>query len=580
MDPATEVEHLRRLLDIQPGCLMRLGADGQVLAANEATLKLLGIDALGHALGQQFTVWIPSDQHDKWNEFSAWVIQGSAASIECDLLTPSGDRRTTLLHAVPLSGHPDGIESMAVMARAVSDRRQLETALETRGTQLYQAEADRMEAMQRLEEAEADRRKLEAMVHELDAHKRQLEDDCEVERARNRELAESARQRELELRPVIDIEQVRQLQVDLEARETDLSIASAARAVAEEQRDQALADRRRCELAIEELETQNQTLTAERAAQRDRVLQMLGSIAEQHEQELRNANNSPERQQELQAALEDRDEARRQLDTAMADAQTERDQAVADRLRLEAELQEADARLERRAADADAERARLELALELLTQQNIVERQAFERDALGRLAEVQQAERETRQTFEELQGRLDQALAECLRLESAITQRDTAQQELVTELKAASAERERLESAITQRDTAQQKLVTELKAASAERDRLGRTMADQAVQSNARSEHERRLMQLATVGRAARDIASQLQQHVGRIDKAAAGVLVGGSLDASVVPELELLRAEAVQAAALISEFLMTGIDQRGADQETPPSDRNSRRRG
>jgi len=115
-----EVTHLRRLLDTQPSCLMRLGADGTVLAANDAALKLIGVTSGAQVLGRDFSVWVPLDQRDRWTAFTNGVVQGYPASVECEIVAPSGERQPTLFHGVPLTDHPDGVASMAIAARAVS----------------------------------------------------------------------------------------------------------------------------------------------------------------------------------------------------------------------------------------------------------------------------------------------------------------------------------------------------------------------------------------------------------------------------------------------------------------------------
>ena len=547
LDPPKEVEHLRRLLDIQPSCLMRIAADGLVLAANEAALKLLGIESLGQALGMDFSAWILPEQRDSWLEFNARVIQGAAASVECDIVTPLGERRTTLLHAVPLNPHPDGIPSMAVAARGVTDWRQLEAALEARGVPLRQVEEERLEAQKLLEEAETDRQQLESMVHALEAQRNQLETDLEAERFGTRRLTETVQHLEIEAQPRVDPDRVRQLEMALETNETALNLTTAARAAAETQRDQALADRHQCEVALEELEGRYQRLTAERTAERERVLQMLESLAVQHEQDLRNAQDSPERAR-LAAELEARDAALRQAEAAREAAQDEAGQALAERLRLESEARENEAQYERRAAIDSAECARLQQAIDFLTERHNAERQAQDRDARERLAELQQARAEAAQKCDEIQARADQALADCRRIEDTLQLREAA-------LKA---------------------LADEHAATATERDRLGRMASEQAVQLSALAAHGRRLMLLASAGRVARDIASQLQQHVERVDQISTGVLIGGALDRSVLPELELLRSEAIQASALTAELLMAGLDQPATDQTDAPSDADS----
>ena len=57
-DKAVEARHLRRLLDTQPGCLMRVASTGEILAANDAAVELLGAGERKLALGALLTNWI------------------------------------------------------------------------------------------------------------------------------------------------------------------------------------------------------------------------------------------------------------------------------------------------------------------------------------------------------------------------------------------------------------------------------------------------------------------------------------------------------------------------------------------
>ena len=120
-DHAAEAIHLQRLLDTLPSCLMRVGIDGFILAANDAALGLLGDRDLDHVLGSMVTVWIVTEHHDRWREFAATVAGGTRSSLECDLIDLSGDYRTVLFHGVPPHPrHPDRMPSIMLGARDIS----------------------------------------------------------------------------------------------------------------------------------------------------------------------------------------------------------------------------------------------------------------------------------------------------------------------------------------------------------------------------------------------------------------------------------------------------------------------------
>jgi chromosome segregation ATPase len=324
---------------------MRMGADGTVLAANDAALALLGVTSGAQALGRDFAVWVPPDQRDRWRAFAIGVAQGYPASIECDITAPSGDPHPTLFHGVPLSEHPDGVASIAVAARAVSAQRQLEAAIVELEEQLRERDAERLTARARLAEAEACRRQQVETVAALEA------------RLEEREAGSDEEGR------------LGQLSADLGARDEALAAADAARRTAEASCARALADVQQLEMALEGFAARQQRMAAEVAAERQRVLQMSESVAASHEQALIAASNVPEWDR-LTTRLEESEAAVRALEAAMAAVQAELEEAQGGRLRIEAALQEAQqafARLEHREQDVreqrDALQARLDEAL-------------------------------------------------------------------------------------------------------------------------------------------------------------------------------------------------------------------------
>ncbi|MGE5199796.1 MAG: PAS domain-containing protein [Rhodospirillaceae bacterium] len=270
LDPSVEVTHLRRLLDVQPACLMRLGADGTVLAANDAALALLGMGSGAQALLQNFSNWVAPDQRERWESFTAAVVQGGAASLECDISAPSGDRHPTLFHAVPLADHPDGVASMAVAARAIAGQRQLETAVVELEERLTRRDADRIEARARLAEAEESRRELAGKVAELEARLHARETDV-----RQLELALEAKVAELEARLHARETDVRQLELALDAFASRRPQVADERAAAEltarlEERD----------AALRQLETAHADLAAAHAAARAEQDTLVSSLRE------------------------------------------------------------------------------------------------------------------------------------------------------------------------------------------------------------------------------------------------------------------------------------------------------------
>jgi hypothetical protein len=338
LEPSVEIAHLRRLLDAQPSCLLRVAADGTVLAANDAARMLLGVASLAETLGRDIADWIREDQRDPWRAFALKVVAGAPASVECDVTPSSGEPQLTRFHGIPLD-HPDGVASMAVVARVVTAQHRLETAvveLEARvkagDEALAAAEAACRAAETDRARALADVRQLEMALGEFGSRRHQ----SDAERAQLHEAQQAlaaAEQREREARTERDALE-RRLE---EAQQQAL-------ATAEQREREARTEREEVERRLEE--TQQALATAE------------------------------QREREVERRLEEMQQAVAGAEQRAQDGRTEREEVER---RLE-QAQQAVAGAEQRAQEADAERSRLEGRLEQ-TLAACADREA----ALGRL---------------------------------------------------------------------------------------------------------------------------------------------------------------------------------------------------
>jgi hypothetical protein len=108
---------------------MRVASTGEILAANDAAIELLGVEQRKCALGVSLTKWIVPDQIGPWKDFVARVASGGRTSLEIYLI--AGDlRRKALLHGAPMTDHPDGVPSLLVAVHDISERMVLEAAVE------------------------------------------------------------------------------------------------------------------------------------------------------------------------------------------------------------------------------------------------------------------------------------------------------------------------------------------------------------------------------------------------------------------------------------------------------------------
>ncbi len=223
-----EVDRLHRLINYQPTCLLRLGMQGVILAANDAALAQLAATELAQVWGREFTERILLDQRDRWGEFARHVREDRAASTEFCLLDLNGNTSTVLLNGVYQPGHPDGTESMIVAVRDLSGLKRLERALQAQAG-VWQALG---ETRKQLEDVAAHRQRLLEGLAERDAELARMAAEHTSDLARIQSLAEE-HQLQLLLRDRRWQQQVDALQREieearaaLEAHETRLAAES------------------------------------------------------------------------------------------------------------------------------------------------------------------------------------------------------------------------------------------------------------------------------------------------------------------------------------------------------------------
>jgi PAS domain S-box-containing protein len=262
-DTSSDAAHLLTLIEKQPSCLLRVGIDGRLLAANESALRLLGTGDLAQVLGRTLTERILPDHRDRWREFLTRVWEVGSGSIECDLTNVSGVQRTLLLQGVALHEHPDSNRSMLIGARDTSANRRLEESLqEDEASRVQEYEAQR----QQLETAHAaDRARLQQTL----AEERQLA--LMLKEREGRQMLEGVR---------AELEQARaehqRLATSLADREAEQQRLTAAHAV---DRERTFAELQRLEVELDQRNCDVRRLVAERAAERAEVEQGLAEAA-------------------------------------------------------------------------------------------------------------------------------------------------------------------------------------------------------------------------------------------------------------------------------------------------------------
>ena len=103
LTPPSDASYLRRLLERQPACLIRVRLDGVLLACNDAALNLFGVGALRAVLNTNLTDRIAPAQRTKWQEFATRCWANGAASLECDLALSDDNEFGFVEHHLPFS---------------------------------------------------------------------------------------------------------------------------------------------------------------------------------------------------------------------------------------------------------------------------------------------------------------------------------------------------------------------------------------------------------------------------------------------------------------------------------------------
>src|ERR1700730_15083244 len=155
--PSADALYLRRLLERQPACLIRVRLDGALLACNDAELSLFGVSALRAILNTNLTDRIVAAERTKWLEFAPRCWANGAASLECHLVTPGDDARPVLVQGVALNDHPDGVDSLLLNLRDQSQTHRLEHSIQSAAIDRVDHEERQRAARDQIEQATAER---------------------------------------------------------------------------------------------------------------------------------------------------------------------------------------------------------------------------------------------------------------------------------------------------------------------------------------------------------------------------------------------------------------------------------------
>ena len=501
--PAAEAAHLRRVLEKQPACLMRVGTDGLILAANDAALGLFAVQAPAEVLGGLMAKWIVAGQHAAWREFSRTVSAGISQSIECELTDATGTQRSVVFHGVPFVDHPDGIPSLILGARDASALRRLEIALQ---------------------ESEAIRQKLAAQptpltignasieLKELQAKLNELETDRDrLERALSR------------------LPQLEQLLTQGKTHLQDLRLRL----------EEATSERNRLEALLTERETTNQQLWDE-----------------QTELERAHADRQQRELDELHARLQDANATRDAVASRLHAREIEYDKLVTEHAKLRSRLDEVISEKDQLVAQLADRISEHERALAEQDDKHRIEADEHRKASEALRAEMDQTagERDAlRGQVTDLKATSERSVIERSELNQLLDDHRRQLGDLRTQFDETSVDRNRLEEQLRDAEHYCQQLSNDHMA---QKKAAEKTVADHRIELQSMDRAARRLEPLATAGRLAQDIARELVTAAADIDARAACLVAESPVDSSNREQVEQLRADAVRVASLARQIL------------------------
>ena len=120
---------LRSLVEKLPACIVRLSADGVVLATNDRAVTLLGGLNAAQLLKKQFDMLVAADSREAWADFVVRICAGETRSTEVGITTLDGIERMVEAAAVPSPAEFGRSPSLLMVLRDVTERKRLEAAV-------------------------------------------------------------------------------------------------------------------------------------------------------------------------------------------------------------------------------------------------------------------------------------------------------------------------------------------------------------------------------------------------------------------------------------------------------------------
>ncbi len=128
-------ERFRAILNTEPGCVMLLDAEGNVLDTNPAGLDLLEVDDYADLMGQPIAPFIALPDRHFLRAVNEKVFAGGEATIVIEVIGCHGRRRRVEHRAVPLRDASGEIVAALSVTTDITERHEAEAALRHRAAQ-------------------------------------------------------------------------------------------------------------------------------------------------------------------------------------------------------------------------------------------------------------------------------------------------------------------------------------------------------------------------------------------------------------------------------------------------------------
>ncbi|WP_395089219.1 PAS domain S-box protein [Armatimonas sp.] len=122
---------LQAIVNHQPECVKVVAPDGTLREMNPAGLQMIGCDSIETMRGQSVFQLVVEDHRVAYQTLHDQVVRGETGTLEFDIVSFTGERRSMETHEVPLYDASGNIEAVLGLTRDITARKQAESDLRT-----------------------------------------------------------------------------------------------------------------------------------------------------------------------------------------------------------------------------------------------------------------------------------------------------------------------------------------------------------------------------------------------------------------------------------------------------------------